>query len=327
MLSRLKLVLSMCFIIMVCLVKPTFADDENNEALMPKGMWKDPDTGLIWMRCSLGQTWNGSGCDGKTKEYRWWDAIKTIDKLSFAEKSDWRLPTISELSSLMEGSVLVGKEMWVKRYKYRPWDMMNKIQQNDVERNFYYSGVKGYKTSNIFKPEGYNYYWSGSPLANNSNYAWSVLFDYGQSDSLNKDYGYYARAVRSSQSLGSEALLGFSQLTKTIVNDEAVYHQRATAEKANIAKAAAKVKQDAIEAKQREKQERNEEAKRIAYENSPVGRAEAARRQQLNILRQTCELQKKTCIASCPRFYNWSGERTDLPDASCERECKSVSCF
>lgn len=323
MLFKLKLVLSMLFTIMACLAQPTFAADETNETLMPKGMWKDTDTGLIWMRCNLGQTWNGSGCDGEPKQYTWWDAIKTTDTLSFAEKNDWRVPTASELGSLLLGNILVGKEIYMNVYGSGSWDSINEIVQNDNAKNFYYSGVKGYKTTHIFEPANnfFGTYRSASINANDSNDAWGVDFNIGSNSSfLSKNTHYYVRAVRSSQSLGSEALLGFSQLAKTMVADEAVYRQR-------VAAAAAKAKQDTIiEAKERE-QQRKEEAKRIAYENSSAGRAEAARRQQLNLLRQTCELKKKTCIASCPRFYNSLGERTDFPDVSCERECKSVSCF
>ena len=43
--------------------------------------------------------------------------------------------------------------------------------------------------------------------------------------------------------------------------------------------------------------------------------------------RQMCEAQKQTCVASCPRWVNSGGYRTDLPEHSCQSRCESISCF
>ena len=61
---------------------------------------KDNETGLMWMRCSLGQTWNGSTCSGKVKKFSWDDAI-AINSFSYADYNDWRLPTAKELKTLV----------------------------------------------------------------------------------------------------------------------------------------------------------------------------------------------------------------------------------
>jgi hypothetical protein len=53
--------------ITVCL-QPTFAADENNDTLMPKGIWKDPTTGLIWSRCSVGQGMGWNNLYRRSKE-------------------------------------------------------------------------------------------------------------------------------------------------------------------------------------------------------------------------------------------------------------------
>jgi hypothetical protein len=63
------------------------------------GIVKDTKTGLIWTRCSLGQKWNGSLCEGTPTKYVW-DAIATRH-FSFAGYNDWRLPTIAELKTLL----------------------------------------------------------------------------------------------------------------------------------------------------------------------------------------------------------------------------------
>ena len=223
-----KLIFSMLFSVLLMQTAFAWDWDETNENLMSKGMWKDPDTGLIWMRCSLGQTWNGNGCDGQAKPYIWWDAIKTADKLNFAEQSDWRVPTTTELSSLLAGQVLHGKEGYAA-YKGKDfeleWSQKSVIKQNDFIKNYHYSGVENYKTTNIFKPrdDGFGSYLSSSLLASYSGYVWIVLFDNGSVGyDIKKAHGY-VRLVRSSQSLGGEAFSEFSRLAKTMVADEAIY--------------------------------------------------------------------------------------------------------
>jgi len=64
----------------------------------------DKKTGLIWMRCALGQTWNTSTCFGTPKTYTWQNALKAAESVSFAGQSDWRLPNQKELQSLVENS-------------------------------------------------------------------------------------------------------------------------------------------------------------------------------------------------------------------------------
>lgn len=36
---------------------------------VPEGTVTDPETGLMWMRCSLGQIWIGRACDGYDRDW------------------------------------------------------------------------------------------------------------------------------------------------------------------------------------------------------------------------------------------------------------------
>lgn len=54
---------------------------------------------LQWMRCSIGQTWNGLSCTGQASGMKWDTAMAL--KHNFAGHGDWRLPTREELLSLV----------------------------------------------------------------------------------------------------------------------------------------------------------------------------------------------------------------------------------
>jgi hypothetical protein len=59
-------------------------------------------TGLIWQRCPLGQSWDGSDCLGTFAAMNWTTALDTAVDHVQAEKDDWRLPNRNELASIIE---------------------------------------------------------------------------------------------------------------------------------------------------------------------------------------------------------------------------------
>lgn len=69
------------------------------------GTATDTTTDLMWMRCSLGQTWSSSesSCStGSIETYSWRTALAAAEGSEFASYTDWRLPNIKELASLVE---------------------------------------------------------------------------------------------------------------------------------------------------------------------------------------------------------------------------------
>ncbi len=59
-------------------------------------------TGLMWKRCAEGQTWDGTTCTGSASNFNWQNALAAAANSTFAGYSDWRLPNIKELQSIVE---------------------------------------------------------------------------------------------------------------------------------------------------------------------------------------------------------------------------------
>ena len=105
----------------------------------------DNSTGLMWKQCSQGQS--GSSCTGSADAYSWKEALEQAYTHTYAGYSDWRLPNIKELSSILE------------RACYEP--SINKARFPNTESNWY---------------------WSSSAYANFDYGAWGVNFYLGHSD-------------------------------------------------------------------------------------------------------------------------------------------------
>lgn len=58
-------------------------------------------TGLTWLRCSAGQSWNGNTCTGAVTSHTWQAALQ-LAKNETAYGGGWRVPNIRELQSIVE---------------------------------------------------------------------------------------------------------------------------------------------------------------------------------------------------------------------------------
>ncbi len=61
----------------------------------------DQATGLVWMRCSLGQKWDGKTCAGEAEKYNFDSAQASAKQTSFGGINDWIVPPIRQLAGLM----------------------------------------------------------------------------------------------------------------------------------------------------------------------------------------------------------------------------------
>ncbi len=126
----------------------------------------DSQTGLMWMRCSLGQS--GNDCSGgSATEYNWQQALALVAATNATGSGgyyDWRLPNIKELASI-------------------------------VEVRCHVPAIN----ANVFPNTQSGFYWSSSPDAHNNDFAWSVIFHDGKTFSYLKDGSFYVRLVRGGQ--------------------------------------------------------------------------------------------------------------------------------
>lgn len=118
----------------------------------------DTRTGLVWQKCSNGQS--GASCGtGSATTATWTAAITYCNNLNLAGKT-WRLPSKNELLSITE------------RSKYSP----------AIDTTYFPATVS-------------SSYWSSSTYASGTASAWGVYFNYGYSSYFSKPNNYYVRCV------------------------------------------------------------------------------------------------------------------------------------
>ncbi|MGI9211403.1 MAG: DUF1566 domain-containing protein, partial [Methylococcaceae bacterium] len=122
-------------------------------------------TGLVWMRCALGQTWDGQTCTGGATRYTYDEALKLT--ANYADHSDWRVPTVRELQTLVE------------------WD-----NQSHAINTTLFPNTPSY------------WFWSSSPYAGDTSYAWVVDFNYASVGYDDRGNASAVRLVRGGQCLG-----------------------------------------------------------------------------------------------------------------------------
>lgn len=145
----------------------------------------DKETGLMWMRCSLGQSWDGSRCAGEAREYTQDDARKAAQNHRYAGYGDWRLPDIEELSSLVYCSS--GRR---EKFKAGSYDHDGRCL-GDYHRPTIFSSAFPNTPSSVV--------WSGSPLAGYPSLAWYVYFGNGYAFHDVRYNGNHVRLVRGGQ--------------------------------------------------------------------------------------------------------------------------------
>ena len=149
------------------------------------GTVTDMETGLQWMRFSLGRKWQNETCIGKAKNYTWQGALDAADALNrqggYACYRDWRVPTKEELQTLIYSS----------SGQPKTWNDTGESCKGDYER------------PTIYQPAFPNtpswWCWSSSAYAGDPGTAWLVYFRNGNVYAYSKVCSYHVRLARGGQ--------------------------------------------------------------------------------------------------------------------------------
>jgi Protein of unknown function (DUF1566)/Viral BACON domain len=154
-------------------------------------------TTVVWAKPDSAYIDNGNGTVTDIETKLMWQQATAANKMdwnyadshycrsrSLAGYTDWRLPTLVELKTLVDKS----------------WG-----NYPTINRTFFPGTVS-------------SFYWSSTTRAANTDDAWGVNFYYGNDSVHNKLYSYYVRAVRGGQA-GSLDYLVISPLSQTVTTN------------------------------------------------------------------------------------------------------------
>ena len=123
-----------------------------------------PGTNLHWLRCAIGQKWNGASCVGSPEEMNWYKSRKACPK-------GYRLPTRSEILNLLGGCSRIVRRGGSGHCR-------------SCRQSSYCAMLFGDETG---------YFWTSEFSKTNDSAAWRVSFDSGHVISHSK---YFKHAVR-----------------------------------------------------------------------------------------------------------------------------------
>ena len=134
------------------------------------GTVTDIKTGLMWKQCSEGQSGDTCADDGLDEEFNWSQALEHAENHTFAGYSDWRVPNIKELLSLM------ARDRW-----------------SPTINNKLFPGAVSHASANHFR----EYFWSSTPSFNEKTGV--VSFHSGLSGVIERTKKASLRLVRGGQ--------------------------------------------------------------------------------------------------------------------------------
>lgn len=127
----------------------------------------DPVTGLIWKRCVEGMKWDGRACVGEAAFYMWDQALHRAEAEAEETGKRWRLPSVKELASLVD-----------------------------------FAGREAAIDEKLFPATPRDQFWTSTPYALDSFYAWVVHFQQGSTYYTYLEDNGAARLVRDADGAG-----------------------------------------------------------------------------------------------------------------------------
>lgn len=151
------------------------------------GTVTDPRSGLVWKRCAEGSSWNGKTCSVAGTEMNWVNAMQAAKASHYLGHTDWRLPTQSELGAVV-GSY-------------------QQCKSNDWKKGQYAASTAIAHAADKDKSPGW--FWSSSPDAGNTNFAWGASFRSGYVSYSYRHFSNMVRLVRANPALVSASAKEF----------------------------------------------------------------------------------------------------------------------
>ncbi len=147
------------------IIPPSATKQRIGKFIVQEGIATDTETGLMWCRFAHGQTWENGTATGNAKEGNWKTAFDVAKQSSYAGYTDWRLPTIDELKTLIDK--VKGK-------------------------------TGNYIDADVF-PKNNRWFWASSPSEDSNGKAWFMNFGNGHGFSDNKYSCHSVRIMRGKQ--------------------------------------------------------------------------------------------------------------------------------
>lgn len=151
------------------------------------GIVTDTRSKLQWMACSIGQQWDGNTCTGNATALNW-EQAQSNKQHTFAGHSDWRVPTIFELQTLVYCSS--NKDMGFD-HKNRLSGCEVNYDDDRTNANFRYK--KPTIVQSVFPNTLQEIYWSATKAGSKGEY---IFFEHGVSSDRNINDKGYLRLVR-----------------------------------------------------------------------------------------------------------------------------------
>lgn len=143
----------------------------------------DTRSQLMWTRCLLGATWNGTTCAGKASSYGWPEAQKMLKTFTYAGYSDWRIPTLAELKTLVDTET----ETAVPAVK------IPHINQSVFPTPYCKGAARGPSDH-----DGHScWQWTSTPVESDPHFGWIVYFDYAYHSAIYETDRFALRLVRN----------------------------------------------------------------------------------------------------------------------------------
>lgn len=143
------------------------------------GTVKDNKTGLTWMRCSIGQSWQ-TACFGPPDYFSWEAAIQFATNFSYAGQHGWRVPSIEELDELVD-------------CKDGRRDAFNEKSMGGICMG---TTIRPVIDLQFFPQTIMDWYWSSTPYSYETPSAWAVNFGFGSRGANYRTTKHVLRLVR-----------------------------------------------------------------------------------------------------------------------------------